>query len=45
LEGLEYEQPNKKQMLQEIAEAVAELRLIEQGKLKARPAQALLDEL
>jgi hypothetical protein len=42
---LEYEEPGKKQILQELKQAVTELKLIEQGKLKARPAKALLDEL
>lgn len=45
LETLEYEEPGKEQLLQELKDAVTELKLIEQGKLKARPAKALLDEL
>ncbi len=45
LEVLEYEEPAKEQLLQELKEAVTELKLIEQGKLKARPAKELLDEL
>jgi len=45
LEVLEYEEPSKEQILQELKEAVSQLKLIEQGKLKARPAKALLDEL
>jgi len=45
LETLEIERPTKEQLLQELKEAVQELSLIEQGKLKARPATALLDEL
>jgi hypothetical protein len=45
LEALEYEEPTKEQILQEIKEAVNELKLVEQGKLKARPAKELLDEL
>ena len=45
LEELEYEEPSKEQILQELKEAVTHLKLIEQGKLKARPAKALLDEL
>jgi hypothetical protein len=36
---------NKKQILKELKEAIIELRLIEEGKLKARPAKELLDEL
>ncbi len=42
---LEYEEPSKAQLLQELKEAVTELKLIEQGKLKARPASELLNEL
>ena len=42
---LEYEEPSKAQLLQELKEAVTELKLIEQGKLKARPAKELLNEL
>lgn len=45
LEALEYEEPTKEQILQEIKEAVKELKLVEQGKLKARPASELLNEL
>ena len=45
LEVLEYEEPTKEQLLQELKEAVTELTLIEQGKLKGRPAKDLLDEL
>jgi hypothetical protein len=45
LEILEYEEPTKQQLLQELKEAVIELQLIEKGKLKSRPAKALLDEL
>jgi len=45
LEDLEYEYPTKEQILLELKEAVVELGLIEQGKLKARPAQDLLNEL
>ena len=45
LEYLEDEEPSKEQVLRELKEAVNELRLIEQGKLKARPAKELLDEL
>lgn len=45
LEELEYVSPTKEQILQELKEAVIELKLIEQGKLKARPALAFLDEL
>lgn len=45
LEALEYEEPTKKQILQELKEAVQELKLVEKGKLKARPAKELLNEL
>ena len=45
LAALEEEEPTKAQLLQEIKQAVKELQLIEQGKLKARPAKELLDEL
>ena len=45
LEALEYQEPTKEQVLEELKEAIHELRLIEEGKLKARPAKSLLDEL
>ncbi len=45
LEELEYQEPTKEMLLQELKEAVIELKLIEEGKLKARPATKLLDEL
>jgi hypothetical protein len=45
LESLEYREPSKQQLLQELKEAIKELQLIEEGKLKGRPAKALLDEL
>ncbi|MEA5260095.1 hypothetical protein VB264_20020 [Arcicella aquatica] len=45
LEALEYQEPTKEQVLQELKEAVLELKLVEQGKLKARPAKDLLNEL
>lgn len=46
LESLEYEEdPTKEQILLELKEAVRELKLVEQGKLKARPAKELLNEL
>lgn len=44
LEALEYEEPTKEQILKELKEAVQELKLVQQGKLKARPAK-MLDEL
>jgi hypothetical protein len=45
LEVLEYEEPSKVQLIQELKQAVQELKLVEQGKLKTRPVKALLDEL
>lgn len=37
--------PSKAQFLEELKEAVDNMALVKQGKLKARPAKALLDEL
>lgn len=37
--------PRKAQLLEEIKEAVETLNLVKKGKIKARPARALLDEL
>ena len=45
LEELEDEEPSKKQLLSELKEAVQELKRIEQGKAKSRPAIELLNEL
>lgn len=45
LEVLEYGEPSKTQLLQELQEAVKELTLIQKGKLRSRPAKELLDEL
>jgi cell shape-determining protein MreC len=45
LEVLEYEEPSKEQLLKELKQALTELTLIEKGKLKSRPAKALLNEL
>ena len=45
LEVLEYEEPSKEQILSELKEALVELKLVEEGKLKLRPAQELLNEL
>ena len=42
---LETNEPTKAHLLQELKEAVEELKLIEQGKLKARPAIDFLNEL
>lgn len=45
LQSLEYEEPTKNQILKELTEAIHELKLVEQGKLVARPAKNLLNEL
>ena len=45
LNELEYEEPTKEDLLHELKQAVEELKLIERGKLKARPATELLNEL
>lgn len=45
LEELEHEEPGKLQILEELKQAVNELKLIEQKKLKARDAKELLNEL
>ncbi|MCZ2223745.1 MAG: hypothetical protein LC122_08965 [Chitinophagales bacterium] len=45
LEQLEYVEPTKAQLLQELKEAVIELGLIKKGKLKACPVQEFLNEL
>jgi len=37
--------PAKAQLFEEIKEAVENLNLVKQGKLKARPAKDLIDEL
>jgi hypothetical protein len=37
--------PAKARLLQEIQEVVENLNLVKKGKLKARPAEELLDEL
>ena len=37
--------PAKAQLIEEIKEAVENLNLVKQGKLKARPARELIDEL
>jgi hypothetical protein len=37
--------PSKAQVLEELKEAVENMALVKEGKLKARPAKALLDEL
>mgnify|MGYP001204068112 CR=1 FL=1 len=41
----EDEEPSEEQLLQEFKEALKELKLIQEGKLKARPAEELLNEL
>jgi heme oxygenase len=45
LEEFDLEELSKNQILEELKEAFNELKLVEQGKLKARPVEALLDEL
>lgn len=45
LEELETIESSKEQILEELRDAVNELKLLEQGKLKARSAKELLDEL
>ncbi len=45
LKELEYNYPTKGEVLEELKEAILELKLIELGKLKARPASELLNEL
>lgn len=45
LEELEYEEPSKNQLLEELKQAVVELTLIQKGKMKSRPAKELLNEL
>lgn len=45
LEPIEYQEPTKEEILQEIKEAVHELKMVEEGKLNARPAKDLLNEL
>jgi diadenosine tetraphosphate (Ap4A) HIT family hydrolase len=37
--------PEKEELVEEIKEAVENLKLVREGKLKARPARELLDEL
>lgn len=39
------EESSKEQILMELKESFRELKLIEQGKLKSRPAKELLDDL
>ncbi len=45
LEFLEYTEPTKAQILRELKQAVVELSLVEKGKLNARAAKELLNEL
>ena len=45
LAKLEDKLPSKVQLLRELKQAIIELALIQKGKLKSRPAKALLDEL
>jgi aspartyl aminopeptidase len=41
----EHEEPTKEQLLQEIREAVEEVKLARQGKIKLKTLEQLLDEL
>ncbi len=45
LETLEYEEPTKEQILQELKEAAEQVRLHKQGKIKLKTAQDLINEL
>lgn len=45
LEILEHDEPTKKHILQNLREAVEEVKLIRTGKLKRIPAKDLLNEL
>ena len=45
LNELEYKEPTKEELIQELRDAVIELKLIESGKLKARAATELINEL
>ena len=45
LETLEDSEPTKEQFLNNLKQAVKEVNLIKQGKLKGRPARELFDEL
>lgn len=45
LESFVNEESSKDQILEDLKEAVLELKSVEQGKLKARPAKELLNEL
>jgi hypothetical protein len=45
LNTLDFGKPVKASIIMELKQAIKELKLIEQGKLKPRPAKLLLDEL
>jgi ribosome-binding protein aMBF1 (putative translation factor) len=45
LEAMEDKAMSKTQLIQELKQAITELTLIEAGKMKSRPAKALLREL
>ena len=45
LESMVQSESSKTQLLQELKQALKELKLIEQGKLKSRSAKELLNEL
>ena len=40
-----YEEPTQAQLVAEMKEAVREINLVKQGKMRARPVEELLDEL
>ena len=42
---LNYSEPSKKEIKENIRQGLRELKLIEQGKLKTRPAKEFLNEL
>ena len=45
LQDIEYKESTKDDIIHELKQAIFELKLIEQGKLKARSASELLNEL
>ncbi|MCW3124809.1 MAG: hypothetical protein JWO03_467 [Bacteroidetes bacterium] len=42
---IEYQEPTKEKLIKELKQAAKEIALIKKGKLKARPATELLNEL
>ncbi|MCD4698072.1 MAG: hypothetical protein K8S16_17745 [Bacteroidales bacterium] len=45
MDTLDYTEPSKEEIKENILQGLKELRLIEQGKLKTRPAKEFLNEL